>query len=418
MHRFHYKNNHLFCEEVNIKDIAQSVGTPFYLYSYQTLVYHYQKIKEAFSPVAPLICFAVKANNNLAVMKTLVNQGAGLDIVSQGELQKALKADCNPQKICFASVGKTKDEITLAIKKRILFFNVESVPELQAINHIAHELKERPQIALRLNPDVDAITHQSITTGTLKNKFGIDLQTATDIFRQRHCFSSVHINGLHMHIGSQILKSDPFVTAIKKVLKFITALRAEGINVEYFDIGGGMGVDYKIGTAQTAQQLADDIVPLLKTTGLKIIMEPGRFIAGSAGIFVTSVLYVKDNGFKKFLIVDGGMNDLVRPALYDAYHEILPVQKISKRASRFDVVGPICESGDFFGKNCLLAEPTPGDLFAIMTAGAYGYTMSSNYNLRPRPAEVMVKANAFEIVKSRETLSDLMRGETLPKFIQ
>ncbi|MDP8266668.1 MAG: diaminopimelate decarboxylase [Candidatus Aceula meridiana] len=418
MHRFHYKNNELYCEHVKVAAVAKAVGTPFYLYSYQTLVYHYQQIEEAFAPVNPLICFAMKSNGNLAVVRTLINQGAGVDIVSGGELQKALKAGADPQKICFTSVGKTDEEITLAIKKRILLFNVESLAELSNLNAIAKRLGKKPQVALRLNPDVDAVTHKSITTGTLKNKFGIDLSTATNIFRSKKRFPNLNINGVHIHIGSQITQSAPYIKAIRKILKFIAVLRSEGIAVEYLDIGGGMAVDYKKGAAQTAQQFANDVLPLLKKAHIKIIIEPGRFITGSAGIFVTKMLYLKDNGFKKFIIVDGGMNDLLRPALYDAYHEIVPVKKKPGREIKVDVVGPICESGDFFAHDYKIPEVKRGELLAIMTAGAYGYTMSSNYNIRPRVAEVMVKANSFSIVKQRETLKDLMRGESLPKFVK
>jgi len=418
MHRFHYKNNDLYCEDVQVSAVAKSVGTPFYLYSYETLVYHYQRIEEAFAPVNPLICFAMKANGNLAVVRTLISQGAGVDVVSGGELQKALKAGVDPQKICFASVGKTDEEIALAIKTHILLFNAESLDELSNLDSIAKKMGKRPQVALRLNPDIDAVTHKAITTGTLKNKFGIDLNTAADIFRNQGRFPNLNINGIHIHIGSQITQSAPYIKAIRKILKFIATLRSQGIAVEYLDIGGGMAVDYKKGTAQTAQQLAADILPLLKKAHIKIIIEPGRFIAASAGIFVTKMLYLKDNGFKKFLIVDGGMNDLLRPALYDAYHEIVPVKKRPSRDIKVDIVGPICESGDFFARDYKIPEVKRGELLAIMTAGAYGYAMSSNYNIRPRVAEVMVKANKFAIIKQRETLKELMRGESIPKFIK
>lgn len=418
MHSFHYKNNELYCEGVSVRSIAQKVGTPFYLYSHETLVDHFRKIKKAFAPVNPLICFAMKANGNMAVIRTLVNEGAGVDIVSGGELYKALKAGANAKKICYASVGKTEKEITEAIRRSILFFNVESQAELAEINRISGKLHKKTQVALRLNPDVDAVTHKAITTGTLKNKFGIDLKTARTIFlNQRKC-PNLKLNGIHIHIGSQITNVAPYVKAIKKVAAFKTALEKQGVHLEYLNFGGGMGADYISGSAKTAHEVAKNLIPLLKKINLKIIMEPGRFIVANAGIFVTKVLYNKDNGVKKFLIVDGGMNDLIRPSLYDAYHEIVPVRKTSGKTETVDIVGPICESGDFLGKGRKLPKLLPGNLIAIMTAGAYGYAMSSNYNARCRVAEVMVKGSKLAVVNARQTLSDLTRGEQIPGFLK
>ncbi len=418
MHDFHFKDSELHCESVKISAIAEKTGTPLYIYSRKTLVDHFTKIKKAFAPVAPIICFAMKANDNLSVVKTLLNEGAGLDIVSGGELQKALKLKANPKKIVFASVGKTEDEIKLAINSGILFFNVESQPELEEINAVAKRLKKKTQVALRINPDVEAPTHHFVTTGTLKNKFGIDLQTAEEIFRSQKRFSNVKINGLHVHIGSQITTAQPFVTALKKVLDFVGRLRESGISIEYLDIGGGLGIIYKDETPQTAQQFADAVLPLLAASGLKIIMEPGRFIVGNAGIFVTRVLYLKDNGFKKFLIVDGGMNDLIRPSLYHAYHEIVPVKSMAVEKVTVDVVGPVCESGDFFAKDRQLPVPSKGDLLAVMSAGAYGFTMASNYNARPRVPEVLVDGKKFAIVRKRESFNDLIRNEVIPGFLK
>ena len=312
MHDFKYKKNELFCENTRISTIAQQVGTPFYLYSYKTLIDHLTKIKKAFVEIDPLICFAVKSNGNMAVIKALANKGAGCDIVSGGELKKALKLKVSPKKIVFASVGKKEEAIALAIKSGILLFNVESVPELEVINAFAKKADKKVQVAIRINPDVEAATHHFITTGTLKNKFGIDLQSTRDLLRRQKAYSHIKINGLHIHIGSQIVNSTPFINAIKKVVGFVNDLRQEGIEIKYFDIGGGLGIIYKDEKPQTAEDFAQNIIPYLKKTGLKIIMEPGRFIAGNAGIFVTKVLYLKDNGFKKFLIVDGGMNDLIR----------------------------------------------------------------------------------------------------------
>ncbi|HLD69379.1 MAG TPA: diaminopimelate decarboxylase, partial [Candidatus Omnitrophota bacterium] len=369
MHDFQFKNNELTCESTKVSAIARKVGTPFYLYSHHTLVDHFTKIQKAFAPVSPLICFAMKANGNLAVLKTLLNEGAGVDIVSQGELLKALKVGADPKKIVFASVGKTEDEIAFAIKKGILFFNVESVPELEEINRVAKKLKIKTQAAIRVNLDVEAATHHFITTGTLKNKFGIDLKSTHEILKSQKNYPFVKINGLHIHIGSQLTTKEPFVKAIQKVIEFISSLKEEGIDIEYLDIGGGMGIIYKDEKPQTAQEYANSILPLLQKTTLKIIMEPGRFIVGNAGIFVTKVLYIKDNGFKTFLIVDGAMNDLIRPSLYQAYHEIVPLKKNDAAAlEKFDVVGPICESGDFFAKERELPQVKKGELLAVMSA--------------------------------------------------
>lgn len=418
MHDFKFKKGELYCEDVKVASVAKKVGTPFYLYSHNTLVDHFTKIQKAFQEINPIICFAMKANDNLAVLKSLANCGSGFDIVSVGELKKARKAGADTKKIVFASVGKTEEEIREAIKANILFFNVESLPELEEINRIAKLMKRKPAIALRINPDVKAATHQKITTGTLKNKFGIDLTTARTIIKNKAKYSHVRINGLHVHIGSQIITSKPFLNALKRVVAFLNLLRNEdNIELEYLDIGGGLGIIYNDEKPQTAKDFAKAILPLLKKTGLKIIMEPGRFIAGNAGIFVSKVLYLKDNGVKKFLIVDGGMNDLMRPSLYDAYHEVVPVKTTKAKKQKMDVVGPICESGDWFAKNRLLPKLKKNDLLAIMSAGAYGYVMSSNYNVRGRVPEVIVKKNKFAITKKRETFNDLIRGESIPEFI-
>lgn len=418
MHDFKFKNNELYCENVKVSTIAKQIETPFYLYSHHTLVDHFTKIKEAFKTVNPLICFAMKANDNMAVLKTLADQGAGFDIVSVGELKKLQKIKADTTKVVFASVGKTEEEIIAAMNAKILFFNVESQPELDEINRIAKKLKKNAAVALRINPDVEAPTHAKITTGTLKNKFGIDLATAREIMKNQKKYANIKFSGLHVHIGSQITKSDPFITAIKKVIEFINSLKADKIILEYLDIGGGLGIIYKDEKPQTAQEFADAILPYLKETGLKIVMEPGRFIVGNAGIFVTKVLYIKDNGVKKFVIVDGGMNDLMRPSLYDAYHEIVPLKRKATEQEQVDIVGPICESGDYFAKDRMLEKVQKNDLLAIMSAGAYGYVMSSNYNVRGRGAEIMVKGNKFEITKKRERFEDLIRGESIPSFLK
>ncbi len=417
MHDFLFKKGELYCEDVPVRKIARAVGTPFYLYSHHTLTDHFTKIQKAFTRIHPIICYAMKANDNLGVLKTLVNLGAGFDIVSLGEMKKALLVKADPKKIVFASVGKTEEEIQFALARGILLFNVESQAELAKINRIAARLNKKASAALRVNPDVAAVTHDFITTGTLKNKFGLDLQTAKSIIENQQGYPHVRIKGLHLHIGSQITTSRPFINAIKKVLSFLKSLKEDGIQIEYLDIGGGLGIIYKDEKPQTAEVYARAVLPLLEKTGLKIIMEPGRFIVGNAGIFVTKILYLKDNGFKKFLIVDGGMNDLIRPTLYDAYHEIVPVRQTTALKEKTDVVGPICESGDFFARDRLLPRLKENDLLAIMSAGAYGYVMSSNYNMRGRAPEVMVKGKKFEVTKRRETFADLIHGETIPRFL-
>lgn len=418
MHDFKFKNRELYCESVKVSTVAKSVGTPFYLYSHKTLADQFTKIKTAFKRISPVICFSMKSNSNLAVLKILAGLGSGFDIVSGGELKKALIVKADPKKIAFASVGKTEEEIADAIKAGILFFNVESLGEVEEINRIAGRLKKRAPVALRVNPDVEAATHHAITTGTLKNKFGIDLSTAHKIFKSQDKYPHLKICGLHIHIGSQIISAKPYIKAINKVINLVNLLGKDNIYPEYLDIGGGLGITYKDEKPQTAKAFADAILPYLEKTSLKIVLEPGRFISGNAGIFVTKVLYLKDNGFKKFIIVDGGMNDLIRPSLYGAYHEIVAVKKTNARKIKADVVGPICESGDFFGKNRSLPGMKKGGLLAVMGAGAYGYVMASNYNTRCRVPEVMVKGSQFEIVRKREVFKDLIRGERIPEFLK
>ncbi|MBZ0167577.1 MAG: diaminopimelate decarboxylase, partial [Candidatus Omnitrophica bacterium] len=323
----------------------------------------------------------------------------------------------DPKKIVFASVGKTEEEIIFAIKEGILLFNVESLPELDEINRIAKKRKCTVKVALRINPDVEAPTYSQVVTGTLKNKFGIDLKTAQSIMKQTKKFTNIRFSGLHVHIGSQITTGEPFVKALERVIAFQKKLQKDGINLEYLDIGGGLGIVYKDETPQSAQDFAQNVLPLLQQTGLKIIMEPGRFISGNAGIFVTKVLYLKDNGVKKFLIVDGGMNDLMRPTLYGSYHEIVPLKKKSGRRVKMDVVGPICESGDFFAKDRLLPVLKKDDLIALLSAGAYCSVMSSNYNMRGNVPIVFVKGNKFALSRKRQGFDDLVKDERIPAFL-
>lgn len=421
MHRFGYKGREFYCENVPVGRIAAQVGTPFYLYSIGTFLDHYRKLKEAFSRVDPIICFSMKANSNLTVLKALVNQGSGLDVVSGGELDRAKRVGVDPSKIVFASVGKTESEIEEAIRARILMFNVESVQELEAINAVACRLRTPQKIALRLNPDVNPDTHHYITTGTKANKFGLDLETAHKIFMESGRYPFLRFAGVHIHIGSQITKAQPFILAVRKALRFIDSVRQAGNPVEVLNIGGGLGIIYDQEKPQTARQFADAILPVLRSgtaRGLKLILEPGRFISGNSGILVTKVIYVKKGKDKVFIIADAAMNDLIRPSFYGAYHEIVPVRRNPKKGSVLaDLVGPICESGDFLAKDRRIAEVSPGDLLAVLSCGAYGFVMSSNYNCRPRVPEVVVKGAKFFVARRRETRRDLLRCETIVKEV-
>ena len=418
MHEFSFKDNELYCEGIKVGDIAKKVQTPFYLYSYKTLVDHYKKLRSAFRPVRPLICFSMKSNSNLAMVRALVKNGAGLDIVSGGELYRARLAGIDPRKIVYAGVGKRRDEIEDAIKFGILFFNVESEDELEEIQDAAASLGKKVNVAIRINPDVIPKTHDYIATGKGESKFGLDFETVHKIFNSRWKYPNLSLRGVHIHIGSQILNAGPFENAIRKVLEF---LKRYNIKVEYFNIGGGLGIMYSVENPQTAKSFAKKVLPLLKRSGLKIILEPGRFISGNSGVLVTRVVYTKRTPRKKFVIVDSGMSDFIRPSLYEAYHKIVPVKvspSSSETAERVDIVGPICESGDFLGKDRLLPLVSKGDLVAVMGAGAYGFTMSSNYNSRPRASEVMVIGKEFHVVRKHETYEDLVRGETIPKVLR
>jgi len=428
MHEFKYKGNYLYCEGIKVLNLARKFGTPLYLYSYHTLIGHYIKLRTAFGQSEPLICYSVKANSNLAILKALVDKGAGLDIVSGGELSRAIKVGCPPEKIVYASVGKTDKEIEEAIKLGILFFNAESASELENINRIAQKLNRIANVAIRINPDVEPKTHKFITTGKLTNKFGIDFKQAQGILLRRNNFSHVDIKGLHIHIGSQITESAPFASAIRKMVGFVEQLKEKKINLQYLNIGGGLGIVYDKETPQTAQKFAQKVLPLLKKTKLKIILEPGRFIVGNAGILVTKVLYIKSTPKKKFVIVDAGMNDLIRPALYGAYHQILPLRNTQyltcsgrqgaiRNTEKVDIVGPICESADFFAKDRRIPKVKEGDYLAIMGAGAYGFSMSSNYNSRRRAQEVMVVKDKTFVIRKRETYEDLAHNELIPPFL-
>jgi diaminopimelate decarboxylase len=419
MHDFEYKNDELHCEGVPLRTIAQRVGTPFYCYSSSTLTNHVRAFDRAFAGGPHLICFAVKSNPGTAVLRLLGREGAGADIVSGGELYRALRAGIDPKKIVYAGVGKRRDEIEYALKMDILMFNVESGEELQAIDRAAKDMHTKARIALRVNPDIDPRTHAYISTGLKENKFGIPIEQALEYYQIAQSLANVEIVGIHQHIGSQITELQPFIDALARLMGFVDKLHAAGVGIRYINMGGGLGITYKDETPPLPKDVAQAIKPLLAKSGCTLIMEPGRAIVGNAGVLVTSVLYHKQTGDKKFMIVDAGMNDLIRPSLYEAYHDIRPVtrQAAPKRVVA-DIVGPICESGDFLAKDREMPETKQGDLLAVMGAGAYGFSMSSNYNSRPRVAEVLVRGNDYYVVRERETYNDLVRGEKLPRWLE
>ena len=418
VHDFYYVGKDLYCEGVPVRSLLAAAGTPVFVYSHKTLVEHYRKLAKAFRPVRPLICYSMKANANLAVLKALVAEGAGLDIVSGGELYRAQRAGCDPKKIVYAGVGKTEKEIETAVRAGILLFNVESKPELELINRIARKMNRRVQVSLRVNPGIDPATHAHIATGKAESKFGLDLDTAHAVFVNREAYSELSISGIHVHIGSQIVTGEPFLKAFRKVMIFVTSLEKEGHPIRYLNIGGGLGIIYSDERPQTAEEFAKQLLPLFAKKKFQLIFEPGRFIVGNAGILVTRVLYLKQTPLKNFAIIDAGMNDLIRPTLYDSHHEVWPLERDEKKKKAvYDIVGPVCESGDFLAKDRYVQELLPGQALAILSAGAYGFSMSSNYNSRPRAAEVMVKGKEFAVIRRRETHEDLLRGEKLPSFL-
>jgi diaminopimelate decarboxylase len=427
MHDFHYVRNHLHCAGVSIQSLAKKFGTPLYVYSSQTLTDHFQKLDAALVPLDQLICFAIKSNSNQAVLRTLADLGSGFDTVSGGEIQRVIAAGGDPRKCIFAGVGKTEDEIAFALRKRIYSFNVESEPELERINRIASQLKKKAPVAIRVNPNVDAQTHKKITTGTYENKFGIAFEKIPGVYARAAKLKHIRLRGLQMHIGSQLTQVKPFADAVRKVAPLATKLKAKH-GIEFLSIGGGLGIKYEDALASgdanwwnrkeakgilTPAKYAAKLVPLLQPLGLKILIEPGRFISGNAGILVTRVEYVKRTGHKYFAIVDAAMNDLIRPAFYESYHEIIPVKKGRARAVKTDVVGPICETGDTFCQDRPIPRVTEGDFLAILSAGAYGFVMASTYNTRPLAAEVLVKGRRAAVVRERQAVVDVWAGEKI-----
>jgi diaminopimelate decarboxylase len=417
MNYFCYQDDRLFCEEVPVADIAREVGTPFYLYSHRTLRQHFRVFDAAFAEVPHIVCFAVKANSNTAILRVFVREGGGVDLVSGGELYRALKAGADPGKIVYSGVGKREDEIDDALKAGILMFNVESDQELAVINARAEKMDLKAGVALRVNPDVDPKTHPHISTGLKENKFGINVEDALKAYRQAATLKHIDIRGVSCHIGSQVTKLSPFIDALGRLKELIRLLKGEGIAIRYLDLGGGLGITYDQEVPPHPSEYARAIIDASRDLDCTFIFEPGRVIVGNAGILVTRVLYTKGNDQKRFIIVDAGMNDLVRPSLYGSFHQIQPVIRQEREEMTADVVGPICESGDFLAKGRRMPAFEQGELMAVMSAGAYGFSMSSNYNSRPRIPEILVRDDLWHVIRKREGYEDLIRGEEIPEFM-
>jgi diaminopimelate decarboxylase len=411
MHAFRYLGGILHGEEVPLTRVAEAVGTPVYVYSRRTLRDHYRRLDQAFAEVPHLICYSVKANSNLGVLSVLAGEGAGADIVSGGELYRALKAGIPPEKIVFAGIGKTVEEMAYALRSGILMFNVESEDELLLLDRVAGEMGRKADIALRVNPDVDPGTHPYIATGMREAKFGIDMEEALAVYERAAELENVRVVGVHQHIGSQITEVGPFRDSLERTGELVGSLRGRGLDIRYINIGGGFGIPYDEEEVPYPVDYARALAPLLKEQGCTVILETGRLIVGNAGVLLTRVLYRKKSGNKRFLVVDAAMNDLIRPSLYGSFHRILPVVENHREEETVDVVGPVCESGDFLARGRSMPRAEPGELLAVMSAGAYGFVMSSNYNSRRRAAEVMVDGGDFLVVRERESLDDLVRGE-------
>jgi diaminopimelate decarboxylase len=432
MHDFRYIGNKLFCEGVAVGSLARKFGTPLYVYSQGTLTGHFRRLDAALAPLDHMVCFAMKSNSNLSVLRTLANLGAGFDIVSGGELRRVIAAGGDPRRCVFAGVGKTEEEIEFALRQNIYSFNAESEPELQRINKVAARLRKIAPVAVRVNPGVDAGTHAKITTGTYENKFGIQFERVEGVYARASKLKNLRLFGLQMHIGSQLTSVSPFEQAVRKVLPLLRRLK-DRYPLDFFSIGGGLGIVYQPALASgaatwwktsaaknilTPEKYAARLVPLLQPLGLKILVEPGRFISGNAGILVTRVEYVKRTGRKNFVIVDAAMNDLIRPAFYDAHHEIVPLARKGKSMLKSDVVGPICESGDYFCQDRPLSEAGEGDYLALMSAGAYGFVMASNYNARPLAAEILVNGRRAAVARARQSVKEVWSGEKVVAWLR
>lgn len=419
MHHFEYKNGILYAEDVSLPDIAEQVGTPAYVYSQATLTRHFQAFSKAFEGMDHLVCYAVKANTNKAVMALFASLGGGADIVSGGELVRALDAGVQADRIVYSGVGKTIAEMEAALKAGILMFNLESVDELEVLDQVAGRLGLKAPVSFRVNPDVDAKTHPKITTGLAKNKFGLDMETAFRQYPIAAKLPNVEVTGISCHIGSQLTDTRPFADALERVARLVEKLKEIGIDLSILDLGGGLGITYNEETPPQPAEYAAALKETVNRLGMKLILEPGRVLVGNAGILLAQVLFTKQTPAKHFIIVDAAMNDLIRPSFYDSYHAIWPVDETRvQEMVTADVVGPICETGDFLARDRMLPMLERGDLMAVLSAGAYGFAMSSNYNSRPRAAEVLVKDGSFSVVRERETLQDLSRGEYLPDWLK
>lgn len=424
MDHFHYRNRELYCEEARVADIAERFGTPVFVYSKNTIVRNLKTLNEAFAPLDPLVCYSVKANSNLGILKLVAELGDGFDVVSGGELARVLRAGGVAEKTVFAGVGKTDSEIASALQAGVLMFNVESEEELAAIDRVATTLGLVAPVALRVNPDVDPKTHRYISTGKKESKFGMDIDRSLRLAEQATAMSGISMIGMHMHIGSQITTVEPYAHAADKGVEIIGKLRAMGHPIRWYNMGGGFGIAYRGGESKSIEAFAEEIVPRLKPLGCRLAMEPGRVVVGNAGILVSRVIYKKKSGDKRFLIQDAAMNDLIRPSLYEAFHKIWPVRMEEggpdlpenfeseiPGTETWDVVGPVCESGDFLAKDRHLPEVHNHELLATFSAGAYGMVMASNYNTRPRAAEVLVDGSEVHLVRRRETFEDLIGPE-------
>lgn len=417
MHLFSYKGGELYAEDVPVRLLAEKYGTPLYVYSLNTVVRHFKAYDEAFASFPHIVCFALKANTNGAILRALAKNGGGADIVSGGELFRALKAGIPAGRIVYAGVGKTEEEIRYALRSGVLMFNVESGDELAEIDRVAGLMKKKAPIALRINPDIDPQTHPYISTGMKEHKFGIGVEDALQHYRIASRLKNIRVVGVQKHIGSQITKISPFVDAMKRILLLMDELNRQRFEIKYLDIGGGLGIPYRDEEPPVPADLAKRLLPLVNGRKVTLIMEPGRSIVGNAGILVTKTLYLKKGEAKEFVIVDAGMNDLMRPSLYGAYHHIQPVIRRKRPAITADIVGPICESGDFLAKGREMPKVRRGELLAVMSAGAYGMSMSSNYNSRPSVAEVMVNGSSHSLVRKRGTYEDLIRTEKIPDYL-
>lgn len=409
---FTYYNQDIYCDGVRLMDIAEEIGTPFYVYSYDTLAANYAAYQEGFAELDPLICYAYKANSNLSLCRLLTQMGCGADVLSGGELFRAFRAGVPAEKIVFNGNGKAKAEIEFALDSDILMFNVDSKDELVFIDELAEEKGVRARIALRVNPDIDPGTHPYIATGLAESKFGVHIIQAGEVYQLASELNHLEIIGVHTHIGSQITESAPFVEALKKLTELVLELKEMGIDISYINLGGGLGISYQEDdTPPTPGEMAKAFRPLVAETGCRLILEPGRSIVGNAGALITQVLYVKETPRKNFLVVDAGMNDFIRPTLYKGYHRIIPGIIRESNVLMFDIVGPICESGDYLGKDRRLARPHVGDLMAILDAGAYGYSMASNYNARPLLPEVLVEGDKYCLIRRRQTYEEMIAQE-------